>query len=49
MFKMGLYDPFCRNPSLGLTIKTRGCKVVGQEEDSKVTSHASGNAKSVRE
>jgi hypothetical protein len=34
-----------RNPSLGLTTKARGCKVVGQEKDSKVTSHVLGSAK----
>jgi hypothetical protein len=39
----------CHNPSLGLMTKARGCKVVGQEKDPKVTSHALGNAKSVRE
>jgi hypothetical protein len=40
---------FCRNPSLGLATKARGCKVAGQEGDSGVTSHAPGSAKSVRE
>jgi hypothetical protein len=39
----------CRNPNLGLVIKARGCKVAGQEEDPKVTSHVPGSAKSVRE
>jgi hypothetical protein len=39
----------CRNPSLGLATKARGCKVVGQEKDPKVTSHAFGSAKNVRE
>jgi hypothetical protein len=29
--------------------KARGCKVAGQEKDPGVTSHAPGNAKSVRE
>ncbi len=36
---------YCRNPSLGLATKARGCKVAGQEGDSKVTSHALGSAK----
>ncbi len=39
----------CRNPSLRFTTKARGCKVVSQEGDPGVTSHAPGNAKSVRE
>jgi hypothetical protein len=39
----------CRNPSLGLTTKARGCKVAGQEGDLGVTSHSPRNAKSVRE
>ncbi len=34
--------PNCRNPSLGLATKARGCKVVGQEGDPGVTSHAPG-------
>jgi len=25
-------DIYCRNPSLGLTIKTKACKVAGQEK-----------------
>jgi hypothetical protein len=37
----------CRNPSLGLTTKVKGCKVAGQEGDPGVTSHAPGSAKSV--
>jgi hypothetical protein len=39
----------CLNPNLGLTTKARGCKVVGQEKDLGVTSHAPKSAKSVRE
>jgi hypothetical protein len=39
----------CYNPSLGLTTKARGYKVVGQEEDPEVTSLAPGSAKGVRE
>jgi hypothetical protein len=39
----------CYNPSLRFATKARGCKVVGQEGDPGVTSHAPGNAKSVRE
>ncbi len=39
----------CRNPSLGLATKTRGCKVADQVGDPGVTSHAPGSAKSVRE
>ncbi len=38
----------CRNPNLGLATKARGWKVVGQEEDPRVTSHAPMSAKSVR-
>jgi hypothetical protein len=36
----------CRNPSLGLTTKARGCKVAGQEGSLRVMPHA---PKSVRE
>jgi hypothetical protein len=39
----------CHNLNLGLTTKARGCKVISQEKDSGVTSHAPENAKSVRE
>ncbi len=39
----------CRNLSLGLATKIRGCKVVGQVGNLRVTSHAPGSAKSVRE
>jgi hypothetical protein len=39
----------CRNPSFGLVTKARGCKVTGQEKDSRVTSHAPMNVKNVRE
>jgi hypothetical protein len=35
----------CRNLSLGLATKTRGCKVAGQEKDPRVTSHAFRSAK----
>ncbi len=40
---------YCRNSSLGLATKTRGCKAMGQMGDLEVTLHAPGNAKSVRE
>ncbi len=36
-------------PSLGLATKAKGCKVMGQEGDPGVTSHAPRRAKSVRE
>jgi hypothetical protein len=39
----------CCNPNLGLPTKARGCKVVGQEKDLRVTSHVPRIAKSVRE
>jgi hypothetical protein len=39
----------CRNPSLGLATKARGCKVASQEKNSEVMSHALGSVKSVRE
>jgi hypothetical protein len=39
----------CRNPSLGLATKARGCKVAGQKGDLGVKSHAPKSAKSVRE
>ncbi len=39
----------CRNPSFGLVTKARDCKVVGQEGDPGVTSHAPESAKGVRE
>ncbi len=39
----------CRNPNLGLATKARCGKVVNQEGDPGVTSHAPGSAKSVRE
>ncbi len=35
----------CRNPSLGLATKVRGCKVVGQEKSPVAMSHAPGSAK----
>jgi hypothetical protein len=35
----------CRNLSLGLTIKARACKSVGQEGSLGVTFHAPGSAK----
>jgi hypothetical protein len=43
------YSFTCHNPSLGLTNKAKGCKVVGQKEDLGGTSHVPGSAKSVRE
>jgi hypothetical protein len=39
----------CRNPNLGLATKARCDKVAGQEGDLRVTPHAHGSAKSVRE
>jgi hypothetical protein len=36
---------FCRNPSLGLTTKARGCKVVSQKRSPGVMSHAPGSAR----
>jgi hypothetical protein len=35
----------CRNPSLGLVTKARGCKVVGQEGSLGGMPHAPGNAR----
>jgi len=35
----------CRNPSLGLTTKARGCKVAGQKRNLKVMPHAPENAR----
>jgi hypothetical protein len=35
----------CRNPTLGLATKAKGCKVASQEGDSRVTSHVPGSAK----
>jgi len=35
----------CRNPSLGLAPKARGCKVVGQKKSPGAMSHAPGSAK----
>jgi hypothetical protein len=35
----------CRNPSLGLVTKARGCKVAGQEGSSGVMPHAPGSAR----
>jgi hypothetical protein len=43
------FNSLCRNPNLGLTTKTRGCKVAGQVGDPGVISHALGSAKSVKE
>jgi hypothetical protein len=39
----------CHNLNLGLATKARCGKVVGQEGDPGVTSHAPGSAKSVKE
>ncbi len=36
----------CCNPSLGLVIKARGCKVAGQKKDLGITSHAPRSANS---
>jgi hypothetical protein len=38
----------CCNPSLGLVIDARGCKVAGQQKDLRFTSHAFESANSVR-
>jgi hypothetical protein len=37
------FDFHCRNPSLGLAIKAKACKGVGQEGSLGVTSHAPGS------
>jgi hypothetical protein len=42
-------DCLCHNPSFGLATKARGYKVAGLIVDPRVTSHAPGSAKSVRE
>ncbi len=47
-FKSIMID-YCRNPSLGLATKARGCKVARQEKNPKVISHAPGSVKSVKE
>jgi hypothetical protein len=39
----------CRNSSLGLVTKAKGCKVVGQEGNLGITSHVPTSTKSVRE
>jgi hypothetical protein len=39
----------CRNLSFGLVTKARACKVTDQKGGPGVTSHAPGNAKSVKE
>jgi len=36
---------YCRNPSLGLVTKAKGCKVVGQEGSLKVMLHVPGSAR----
>jgi len=41
-------DPFCHNPTLGLTTKARAWKVAGQEGSPWLTSHISRSAKSVK-
>ncbi len=38
-------DRNCRNPSLGLATKARGCKVAGQEGSPGVMPHAPKNVK----
>jgi hypothetical protein len=43
------HDTTCRNLNLGLATEARCCKVVGQEKDMGLTSHAPRSAKSVRE
>jgi hypothetical protein len=42
-------EPSCCNPSLGLTIKAKACKVVGQKGSQGVTFHVPESAKNVRE
>jgi len=37
---MNTHGCVCRNPSFGLTTKTRACKVTGQEGSPGVTPHA---------
>jgi hypothetical protein len=51
LFVLGLLsgNPECCNLSFGLATKVRGWKVAGQEGDPRVTSHAHGSTKSVRE
>jgi hypothetical protein len=39
------YNFYCRNPSLGLTTKARGCKVVGQEGSSGGMPRVPGSAR----
>jgi hypothetical protein len=39
----------CHDPNLGLVTKVKACKVAGQKGSSKVTSHAPGKQKNVRE
>ncbi len=46
---INITDLCCCNPSFRLATKARGCKVMGQEGDSRVTSHAPKSAKNVRE
>jgi hypothetical protein len=36
---------YCRNPSLGLVTKAKGCKVAGQERSPGIMSHSPGNAR----
>jgi hypothetical protein len=45
----GMEKIMCCKPNLGLATKIRGCKVVGQERNPRVTSHAPRSAKSVKE
>jgi hypothetical protein len=40
-----IFDPLCRNPSLGLVTKARACKSAGQEGNPGVTFHVPGSAK----
>jgi len=35
----------CRNPSLGLATKARGCKVVGQKKSPRIMLHAPRSAR----
>jgi hypothetical protein len=45
MVDLNKVELWCCNLSLGLTNKTRGYKVAGQEKDPGVTSHAPESAK----
>ncbi len=40
-----IFQPMCRNFSLGFTTKAKACKSAGQEGSPRVTFHALGSAK----